>query len=187
MTDQRGEIVFTDLEKNRVYSLRQTAAPENYKYDYKETEIYVDENGRIDEEASAELDFTNYISRINIEVRGMLLSGPVSNVSLALYNGNDELIRVWTSSGSAETFENLPRGGYYVVLNGDDKKRYEFEFVEDAALQEVSVAIWTFQDIAAVAAAAAIVLGGILGVAGILRRRRKAVKRGAGKEADREE
>ena len=117
----------------------------------------------------------------------MLLSGPVSNVSLALYNGNDELIRVWTSSGSAETFENLPRGGYYVVLNGDDKKRYEFEFVEDAALQEVSVAIWTFQDIAAVAAAAAIVLGGILGGAGILRRRRKAVKRGAGKEADREE
>lgn len=162
VTDRNGELVFTDLEKGRTYILRQTSAPDNYKFEPVETEIYVDANGWINGEAEASYDLTNYIERVNIEVRSMLFGSPVSNISAALYNEAGEQIRIWTSSGSAETFENLPAGSYHVILGGNENRRYDFEIRGDEALQEISLSVWSLMDIAAIGlgivAAAVVVL-----------------------------
>lgn len=187
VTDENGELVFTNLEKDRVYRLQQTGAPDNYRYEDVETQIYVDQAGRIDGEAEAAFELTNYIARMNIEVRGRILGGPVSNVSLALYDNEDQLIRVWTSSGSAETFENLATGRYYVLLDGDENHRYEIDFVEDEALQEVIVTIWTLQDIIAVVLGAAAVLLVIVAVMLLLKKRNASKRQKIGEETEREE
>ena len=75
------------------------------------------------------------------------MNKPVSDYSLSLYSEDDGLIRTWTTNGTDVTFENLPEGGYYILLNGDEEKKYEFDFSEDEALQEFSVSVWTMQNI----------------------------------------
>ena len=171
--NENGELVFTDLEKGRTYILRQTSAPDNYKFDAVETEIYVDENGWINGEAEASYDLTNYIERVNIEVRSMLFGSPVSNVSAALYNEAGEQVRIWTSSGSAETFENLPAGSYYVILGGNESRRYDFEIRGGEALQEISLAVWSFMDIAAIGLGIVAVAAVVLVLSLLLKKRKK--------------
>ena len=170
-TDGNGELVLTDLEKNRTYTLRQASAPDEYKYESRELEIYVDETGRIDGEAQASYELTNYKERVNVEIRSMLLGQPVSNVSAALYNAGGEQLRIWTSSGSAETFENLPAGSYYVILEGKESRRYDFEVTGSEELQEISIRVWSLLDSMAAAAgvAAAVIL--ILVLAVLLKKR----------------
>lgn len=166
VTDSNGEIVFTNLEKNRTYLLRQTSAPDNYRYDGAEMEIFVDTDGRINGEAEATFSLTNYVERTNIEVRSMIFGQPVSGISVALYNSGEEQIRIWTSSGSAETFENLPVGSYYVILEGNENRRYDFVVAGGEAMQEIVLSVWSLMDIAAIglgiAAAAAVLLALVL-------------------------
>lgn len=175
-TDENGEIVFTDLEKNTTYLLRQTSAPGEYKFDSSVVEVYVSGDGRIDGEAEAVYDLTNYIARVNISVEDRLFSNPLSDVNLALYDSDGQMIRSWTSRGSAETFENLPEGGYYVLVDGDEDSRYDFEFSEDEALQEVSVTVWTIQNTAVVAAALIILILIILTLLRIVKKRKSSKK-----------
>ena len=154
-TDANGELVFTNLEKNTTYILRQTGTSGNYKFDAVDTEIYVDATGRINEEVKAEYALTNYIERVNIEVRSRLLGNPVSDVGMALYNESGEQIRIWTSSGSAETFENLPGGSYYVLVDGNENRRFDFEIADGEKLQEFTVRTWSLMDIAVIVGAIA--------------------------------
>ncbi len=177
-TDAGGELVFTNLEKNRTYVLRQTGASGNYKFDTAETDIYVDASGRIDGEAGAVYALTNYIERVNIEVRGRLLNKPVSNVGMALYNSSGEQIRIWTSSGSAETFENLPGGSYYVLVEGNENRRYDFEVVDGEKLQEITVKTWSLMDLVMIGACLAAATVVILAVTFVLRKRKAAGKQG---------
>lgn len=185
VTDANGEIVFTDLEKNTIYKLRQKSAPEDYRFGDEATEIFVSENGRIEEEAEVSFDLTNYIVRVSIGAKDKLFGKPVSSVNMALYDSTDQLIRTWTTSGSAEIFENLPAGDYYVLLNGDKNKKHEFKVAGDKALKEFSVTVWTMQNIAAAAIGCCIVLSGIFAVTKLLKKRKR--RKEAGKEMSREE
>lgn len=160
-TDENGEIVFTDLERSRTYELRQVSAPEGYRFDDTAVSVTVSEDGRIEGNVEASFEFTNYIPRVNIDVTDKILGKPVSDLSAALYNSDDELIQTWTTSGSEKTFEDLADGSYYVLLDGDEDKKYEFEFSEDEALQEFSISIWTIENIFE------IIGGGIAGVLGL--------------------
>ena len=111
----------------------------------------MDAGGRIGGETKAYIQAVNYINRVNIGAKSRILGSPVSNVSMALYDSSGQLIRSWTSSGSPETFENLPEGSYYVIADGDQSRQYAFYFAGDEALQEVSVTIWTMEDAVAIA------------------------------------
>ncbi|MDO4305303.1 MAG: SpaA isopeptide-forming pilin-related protein [Eubacteriales bacterium] len=187
VTDKNGEIIFTDLEKNTTYQLQQISAPENYKFDDTPAEIFVSEEGRIEDEAEISLDLMNYVVRVTVDAKDELFGKPVSNANMALYNSDDELIRTWTTSGSAETFENLPGGSYYVLLNGDKNKKYEFEFAENKALQEFSVTIWTMQNIVIAAAGGCILLFGIFAVTMLLKKKKPSDRKETRKETKREE
>lgn len=171
-TDAGGELVFTDLEKDTAYILRQTGAPETYRYDDGGTEIYVAKDGRIEGEAEAVYEFTNYVPRVCMDVQDRLFGKPLSDVSLALYNSEDQAIRTWTASGAPQMFEDLPAGSYYVLVDGDENRRYEFEFNEDDTLQEFTIIMWTLQDTAAAAAGGGILILVMIAAGTILRRRK---------------
>lgn len=171
-TDENGEILFTDLEKNKTYMLRQTSAPENYKFDDSPIEIYVSSDGRIEGEAQVTYNLTNYITRMNIDVQDAIFSKPVSNVGIALYNSEDQLIKSWTSSGAAETFEDLQEGSYYVVINGKNDRKYEFEFTANKSLQEFSVRVWTMQNIITVIAGGAVILFAVFAVRMLIKKKK---------------
>ncbi len=170
-TDENGELVFTDLEKNRTYKLQQVGAPDDYRFDDTPVEITVTKDGRIDGEAKASFEFTNYIPRVNINVTDKLLGKPVSDYSLSLYSEDGSLIQTWTTNGTDTTFEDLPEGGYYVLLNGDEEKKYEFDFSEDEALQEFSVSVWTMQNIIVIIVGCGAVILAISAVAVIIRKK----------------
>lgn len=177
VTDKNGELIFTNLEKNTVYQLKQISAPDKYKFDDSAAKIYVSEEGRIKDEAEVSLNYTNYMVRVNISARDRLFGKPVSDISMALYNSDDQMIRTWTTDGSAETFENLPAGDYYILFDGKKNKKYQYKFSDDTALQEYDVVIWTVEDIAVIALGGGIVLLGLSTVS-ILIRKRKAAKLG---------
>lgn len=170
-TDKNGELIFTDLEKNRTYELKQVSAPDDYKFDDTAVEITVSEDGRIDGEAKVSFELTNYIPRINIGAKDMILGKPASDMSLSLYSGDGQLIRTWTTGGTEVTFENLSEGEYYILLDGDEDKKYEFSFSEDEAMQEFSVSVWTLQDIIIIAAGCGAVILGISAAIVIVRKK----------------
>ena len=90
----------------------------------------------------------------------------ISDLSVSLYNSNDELVQTWTTGGSEKTFENLAEGSYYILLDGNESKKYEFDFSEDEALQQYSVSIWTVENIImlVVGGVAVLCVGGIVTV-----------------------
>lgn len=185
VTDANGELVFTDLEKNSLYTLKQLSAPEPYRFLDEEIEIYVSEDGRIEGEAAMSSELTNYIVRLAVSARDIMFGKPVSDVNMALYDSTDREIGVWTTSGTEKIFENLPTGSYYVLVNGNKDKRYEFELKDEAALQEIHAEILTLQDILAAVAGIGILLLFMIGVILILKKRKQS-KQKMRKEKSRE-
>lgn len=171
ITDENGELIFTDLEKNRTYKILQTSAPKGYRFEEKPVQITVGADGRIEGEAQITLEFTNYIPRVSINVKDKIFGRPVSDLSMTLYNSSDEAIRTWESSGTEEIFEDFPEGMYYVLLDGDKNKRYEFDFSGDEVLQEYSVMIWTTGNIIIILIGCSSVVFGISSVIVVLRKR----------------
>ncbi len=182
VTDENGEIVFTDLEKNSVYSLTQRSAPEKYKFDETGLDILVDESGRIDEEAVASYALTNYIARVKVGTEDMFFGKPVSDVNMVLYDSNDNQVMTWTANGTEQIFENLSEGDYYVLADGNKEKRYEFTASDDVDIQTVTATILTTQDIVAAAAGGFILLLAIFGIIMILKKRKPTDNRETGEE-----
>lgn len=178
VTDKNGKITFTDLEKNTTYHLKQNSAPAEYQFDSNAADIYVEENGYIGDETEALFELTNYIARVSIYVKDKLLSKPVSDESVSLYDSDKKKIRTWTSSGKAEIFENLPGGTYYVQVGKN--KKYEISVARDEILQEISVTVLTTRDIII----ASLGVGGLLVVFIVFGMLLKKKKRVSEKEID---
>lgn len=177
ITGADGSLTFENLEKNRVYRLQQVSSEEGYRYDDTPLEIYVDREGRINGEARAVYELTNLIPRVQIAVNGMFFTGPASNVSVALYSADGELVQSWTNGGTPVTFEDLPAGDYYVVVDGKESKHYDFTFADDVAMQNAVIRVWTTEDIIVVAMGGGVLLLAILLVTFLLTRRRSANKK----------
>lgn len=186
VTDQNGEVTFTDLEKDVMYSLSQNSVLDGYRHRGNPVEIFVSEQGLIDGQTFVSLPLTNYVARVRIEAKDKLFGKPVSNVNLALYNSSGALVRTWTSNGSAQTLEDLPGGAYYVILDGDKSKRFDYEISEDVALQEFSAALWTMEDLAVLGVGGCVLLLGVWGTAVVLKKKKQSKKAHAGKERKRE-
>lgn len=186
-TDKDGEIVFTNLEKNCTYTLKQVSAPEKYKFDSDGLEIFVDESGRIENEAEISYNLTNFIARVSVSAKDRLFGKTVSDVNMALYDSHDSKISTWTANGSEKIFENLPAGDYYILVNGEKEKKYEFKASDDIAMQEVVVAVMTMQNIVVIAGGGCILLLGVIGTVIILRKRKTSGNHETGEEMNRGE
>lgn len=152
-TDTAGSIVFTNLEKNVTYHLRQETAPEGYQLDKREYTFFVDTTGHIEGEAKSSLVLTNFVPRVAIGLNDILLKGSVADKNLSLYDSNGTLIRTWNTSGKDEVIQNLPQGSYYILINNKESSRYDFVVENSNGITNINYEIWTLQGILTLAGA----------------------------------
>jgi flagellar hook assembly protein FlgD len=82
---------------------------------------------------------------VKIGAQDILLKSPVSDISFALYDSDNNLIRSWSSSGTDEEFQALPAGTYTVKVNGEKGKRQTFVVRDEAQEQIFRFSVWTSQ------------------------------------------
>lgn len=172
-TDEGGMIRLDELQANTTYRLRQLSAPEHYRMGSEEYTFRVDSRGYIDGQAETALKLTNEIVRVGIGIRGRLFGGLVSDVNVALYTSDDELLRIWSSSAIEQIFEGLAPGEYKVVVNGNLEGAQRIAVRQTAEMQTYYCVQWTTNDIGALCIAAAIAAGLIALAALLIRRRRR--------------
>lgn len=146
-TDVFGKITFTNLEKNTSYTLTQESASNGYQPDRATYTFFVDATGHINGEAKAPLELTNFIPRVSIGLRDMLLHGPVADKTLSLYDSSDTLLRTWSTNGNDEVVTNLSEGSYYVLIDNQASSRFDFTVENSKEIKDVHYNIWTLQSI----------------------------------------
>ena len=151
-TDQNGQILLTDLDKNTSYKIRQQQTIEDYQLDPIEYTEDVDAYGRINGENQAEMDLTNRMLRISVHGTDMILRKDVADIQLSLYDSQDQLIESWVSGESGKMFTNLKEGSYYVLQGDDGEKRYDFTVADTAQVQNWNVTVLTLRGILTLAA-----------------------------------
>lgn len=170
-TDAYGEITLTDLNKNTTYHLRQLRTKAGYALDAEVHSFTVSSNGRVEEEAKSILPVLNRTLRASIGVKDILLQKQMSDYNVALYDGNDELVDVWDSTGLAHTVTGLEPGTYYVSLNGNRQLAHKIEVADVAEVQTYSYRVWTVTSVAIVFAVLAILTAVVLVIISSIRKK----------------
>lgn len=168
-TDENGQLILTDLEKNTTYRLRQLESADNYQFSDADFVFSVSADGRVEEEAQKSYVITNRLIRAEISVVDRVLRSHVSDFNVALYDSQDQLVGVWDSTALARSLEGLEPGIYYLVLNGKTEKRQAIEIQDTAEIQIINVPVWTTVGVGILGLVVALVLG----LAAFLIRRRQ--------------
>ena len=157
-TDANGVAVMTDLEKETTYHITEKTSAENYLTDTKEYKVTVDSDGRINGKAKGELSLTNRMLRVSVSVKDRILNEEVAEVKVELYNSSDTLEKSWTTDGSVQNFVDLKEGSYYILLNGDKDRKYEFDVENVKEVQNWQLTVFTWKSGAAIAGGVAAVI-----------------------------
>lgn len=160
-TDAQGRFTATNLKKNTAYTLRQENTLAGYVATEGNLTFRVDSDGHIDGLVNAAAKVTNRTLRLSIAVQDRLFRGMVSDVNLALMDAEGRVVKVWTSSGLEQTIEGLTAGEYKLIVSGNQESGIPLVVEDTAELQQLRVDRWTTADIAAIAAAAAVLASGI--------------------------
>lgn len=168
-TDENGQLILTDLEKNTTYRLRQLESADDYQFSDADFVFSVSADGRVEEEAQKSYVITNRLIRAEISVVDRVLRSHVSDFNVALYDSQDQLVGVWDSTALARSLEGLEPGIYYLVLNGKTEKRQAIEIQDTAEIQIINVPVWTTAGVGILGLVVAL----ILGLAAFLIRRRQ--------------
>ncbi|MGN1370250.1 MAG: collagen binding domain-containing protein [Aristaeellaceae bacterium] len=182
-TDAHGQMLLNELQANTTYRLRQTGAGENYTMDLADHTFRVDSRGLIDGEPTAEMRLTNSIVRVAIGVRGKLVSGLVSDESVALYDSEGNLLKIWTSSALEQELEGLAPGEYRLVFNGSVENGRPIIVRQTHEMQHFYLQIWTRSDITMVLIASTVAVG-LVALAIVLLVMRRKRKRALGETND---
>lgn len=173
VTDKLGQIILTDLEKNCTYHLKQISSRPHYNFPTEEFTFTVEENGWIGESVVAQMEVTNHILRLSVSAVDALLRSHQSDISIGLYDEKNQPVKLWTTSGMPETLEGLLPGRYYLVLDGDTRKRSTITVKDTAELQAFAYSIWSGTDTMVAAGAAAGLGLGIAGAVHLGKKRKK--------------
>lgn len=161
-TDQSGAFTVTDLKKDATYHFKQLNTLEDYQILDEDYTINVDETGRIDGMAEYQLDAVNRLIRVAVSVKDKLLKKTVPDVSLSLYNSDEQLIHTWSTTEGEEIIKDLTTGKYYIVVDGKQDTRHEFEVTDTGNVQNVEIEIYSTNGIlifAAIGLGVLLVLG----------------------------
>lgn len=172
-TDSSGTIYVEDLEKNTEYRFTQVDAPENYTILEESYTVAVDAEGRMDGQSQTVIEAANRCLRVSVGVEDTLLGRQISGRSLALYDEDGRLLDEWTTGRTENVLEGLEEGSYYLVLDEDDARRYDFDVADESGVQSCSVRIWAVLDYMLLAACAAGAAGLVALAVFIVRRPRK--------------
>ncbi len=145
-TDDYGQFTITDLDKNTAYRLKQDKTDELYE---KSEEVYsftVDKEGFIDSSVTYEIDIENLCTRLSFGVCDFLLRGQISDVNMALYDSNDNALKVWNSTGLEQLIEGLDEGEYLLVMSGRKDKGRKIMVEKISDIQIHTYYLWTTTD-----------------------------------------
>lgn len=158
-TDKLGQVVLTNLEKDSVYHLRQTASLANYNYPPEEYTFTVDERGWVNDAVVANMDVTNHIVRVSLTAVDALLRNSQSDISMGLYDVDNNQVKLWATSAMPETLQGLQPGRYYLVLNGNLQERKMITVEDTMELQSFAYSIWSGTDTLVVIGGVAVLCG----------------------------
>lgn len=139
VSDHLGKIKIENITKGTTYRIMQTAAPGNYRLNPAEYTLSVSADGRINGEASAEVNLTNRMIRVSIGLADEFSDVQIPGVGMSLYNSSDELIHSWTTTGVAQNYEDLAPGSYYVVIGDDSTQRHDILVRDRAEIQHFTI------------------------------------------------
>ena len=172
-TDSSGSILLDELDKGVTYRILQTASTTGYRFRQDETHVSVDLNGYIDQEAETSVALTNRMLRASIGITDEFSSVQVPNVNLALYNEQDELIRTWTTTGSALMFNELEEGSYYLIKDGDEEQRHSIRIADQAQVQVINIHTTYVMQYVMFAFLAIFIISMAIGIPVMIRKRKK--------------
>lgn len=161
VTDAQGRFTVKNLKKNTAYTLRQENELEGYARAPENLTFRVDSAGRIDSLVNAAATVTNRTLRLSVSVRDRLFRSLVSDVNLALMDGEGNIIKVWTSTGMEQTIEGLPAGEYKLIVGGNQEGAISVVVADTPELQPLRVDRWTTVDLAVILGAVAVLASGI--------------------------
>ena len=182
-TDNGGQIVLEEVEKNATYEFTEVEAPGDYIASVKPFRVKVSSKGRINGEAKGEVESTNRLLRLDVGVRDMVLRSHLADTKVELFTEGGNLIDTWTTNGSFTEITGLETGKYYINLNDDDSKKYNLTVTDTAEKQIFNINILTTRSYAAIAGASAVVMALIAGLIALLRRTARRRKEEARLEA----
>lgn len=159
VTDAYGQITLSNLTKGISYTLRQLSTREGYSLLTEPVRFRVSEDGRVEEETLYEIELSNRTLRASIAVKGAILQNMAADYNVALYDGSNEIVAVWDSTGMAHVVEGLHPGDYYIRINGQEKTQKHILIRDQKDIQAFSYSVWATADIGAAAMLAVFAVG----------------------------
>lgn len=174
-TDDKGRFTITDLKKSTTYHIKQVSAVSDYEMSNEDYSFTVNGDGLIDGNETEEIKVTNRIIRISVGIKDKLFRGQVSDVNVAIHDAEDNTVKVWDTTGLEQTIEGLTPGEYMVIINGNKDQAQTIRVEDKTELQAFSFEQWTVADIGAIIGVSFVVIGMIviLVIVGKRRRQRK--------------
>lgn len=170
-TDEFGQLVLTNLNKNTVYRIHQINTMPGYRCMVEDYRFAVDGGGMIEDQALSSVTLVNRTLRATVAVRGRVLRGLASDYNVTLFDGNDQIAATWNSTGMAHKVEGLTAGDYYICINGQRQSQKHIVVRDVVEVQEFDYNVWTTGDIAAAASLTLLTAGGIMILVLLLSRR----------------
>ncbi len=159
VTDASGKIVLEQLDKNTVYTLRQTGTKDDYLLDTQEYTFNVAPDGRIGGEDELDIGVTNRMIRVEVDASNLPFTRQSAGIDLELYDASNTRLKEWTTSSTPLTLTDLKPGNYYIVMNGNMDKKYSFQVNDQAAVQRIYVGTGHYIMYIVLAGGAAVLLG----------------------------
>ena len=168
-TDDSGQIVLDDLDKDTLYTFVQDSSSGDYLADSTPISAKVSQRGRFALNAEKELSAKNHMIRVRMNVKDALLNTPISDASISLYSEDKKIVKTWTATGVQQIFTDLKEGTYYAVVNGNEKKQFQVVIEDTINLQDKYISIYTTKSYLVIAGIIVVAAGLIAGIIAIIR------------------
>lgn len=172
-TNEQGILKLDGLSKNTTYRIQQKSAPGQYRFEPYTNSFTVDGDGLIDGAPVGELELTNRLIRISVDVVDRIFRGEVSDVNIGLRNRDGQVIQTWNTSGIEKILEGIEPGEYEVVLNGNERTVSRITVEDTGEMQPFHYTIWTVEDIGFVVGASVVGIGLVLLIGFFLKQRKR--------------
>lgn len=180
VSDDAGQILLTNLQKETTYRIVQTAAATDYRMDPMEHSFTVDGSGLIQGKVRQQMTIENRMTRASFQVSGTLLGNQMSDIRMTLADQNGNVVEQWTTSGNDVLITGLEPGTYHLMIGSDLDHPIEIYISDEAGIQEFRYSRWTLMDTGIVLVLGVLLVGAIL-IFFTIRRNRKRSGKGATK------
>ena len=172
-TDASGKIEIDEVTKGVEYVFTQKTAVGDYRLSKEPLSIKVPANGLFPgKKAEKEVSDTNRIIRVNIHIKDAVFGSMISDTNVAIYKGNQNVVKSWTTNGSFKEFTDLEPGEYTMVVGGKNDKSFSFEIEDIKDIQNIDIKIYTMKSYIALVAGTAAAIGVLAAIVMLIKKLR---------------